>query len=230
MKLTNPLCVALDVDTADEALAIARELRGQVGAFKVGPRLTNIDSTIVQKLAEEAPVFVDHKYYDIPSTMEAAVKSAFSMGATFATIHASAGSTALSLMAKLEIELNQKRPFKILAVTILTSFSQKDLPDFVQSTPIGVQVEHLAKLSLANGVTGLVCSPQEIQQIRQISREAFIVTPGIRSSNQESGDQSRTMSAAQALRAGANLLVVGRPIVKASNRRVAVENLLKEMA
>jgi orotidine-5'-phosphate decarboxylase len=229
MNLINPLCLALDVDTPHQALEIAKELGGKIGVIKVGPRLTNLDSSIVKKLSEFAPVFVDHKYYDIPSTMEAAVRSAFAAGASFVTIHASCGTTALELMSKVEKELNQQRPFKILAVTVLTSFSVADLPEFTKSTPIVEQVKSLAALAVSKGVTGIVCSPQETALIRAQCPSAFIVTPGIRSSKGEKGDQSRTLSASEAIRAGANLLVVGRPIIQSANPSSAVSEIIKEL-
>ncbi len=229
MKLLNPLCLALDVDTPDQALAIAQEVRGKIGALKVGPRLTNLDANIVKALSQIALVFVDHKYYDIPSTMEAAIKSAFQAGATFATIHASSGATALKLMAKVEAELNQQRPFRILAVTMLTSFAQEDLPSFTQKTSIAEQVTQLAAQTIENGLTGIVCSPHEIQQIRKAHSKAFIVTPGIRGASNLKDDQKRTMSAGEAIAAGASMLVVGRPIIQAADKTVAVSEILKEL-
>ncbi len=231
MKLLNPICVALDVDDSATALSIARELHGKVGAFKVGPRLTNLDSSLVTKIAAlGVPVFVDHKYYDIPSTMEAAVRSVFVAGATFVTIHASSGKTALSQMSQLETELNKIRPFKILAVTVLTSFASDDFVGFVRTTPITEQVKELAAHSIKNGVTGIVCSPHEISTIKKVSSDAFIVTPGIRTALVGGDDQKRTLSAAQAMNSGANMLVIGRPILLAQDRLVAVNEILKELS
>lgn len=235
MKLINPICLALDVDQPAEAMTIAQELRGQIGVIKVGPRLTNVNSEIVSDLAMLGPVFVDHKYFDIPSTMDAAVRSAFESGASFVTIHAAAGKTALKTLAKIEQELNKKRPFRLLAVTVLTSFTSEDFPPFSQSISIEKQVNELAKLSFESGIDGIVCSPHEIESVRKVNSNAFIVTPGIRSksdvaSNRGGDDQNRTLSASEALRKGANLLVIGRPIVKATDRRVALENILSDIS
>jgi orotidine-5'-phosphate decarboxylase len=231
MKLLNPICVALDVDDSATAFDIAQELKGKVGAFKVGPRLTNTDSSLVSKIAAlGCLVFVDHKYYDIPSTMEAAVRSVFNAGATFVTIHASSGKTALAQMAHLETELNKQRPFKILAVTVLTSFASDDFVGFVRTTPIAEQVKELAAHAIKNGVTGIVCSPHEISTVKKISADAFIVTPGIRTAIVAGDDQKRTLSAAQAVNGGASMLVIGRPILLAQNREVAVNEILKELA
>ncbi len=229
MNLLNPICLALDVDDVGRALSLAQELKGHIGVIKIGPRLTNSDFGIVKKISAIAPVFVDHKYFDIPSTMEAAVKTAFENGATFVTIHASSGRTALKKLSKLETELNAIRPFKLLAVTVLTSFSQEDLPSFSRETPIATQVLELAKLCFECSINGLVCSPLEVAELRKLNSDAFLVTPGIRGPSDKADDQKRTLSAAEALAHGANLVVVGRPILNAPNRLAAVSNLVKEI-
>jgi orotidine-5'-phosphate decarboxylase len=229
MKLSNPLCVALDVDLPADALSIARELEGKVGAFKIGPRLTNLDSEIVKKVSFLGPVFVDHKYYDIPSTMEGAARSAFAAGATFVTVHASCGAEALKKMAEVEADLNELRPFKVLAVTVLTSLTPEDLPEFRRDIPVKDQVNQLASQVFACGLEGIVCSPWEVDSIRKLNSRAFVVTPGIRSAKDDMGDQKRTMTAAEAVGVGSNLLVVGRPILNAPDRSRAVKEILESL-
>lgn len=229
MEIENPICLALDLDSPEEALEVATELRKKVGVFKLGPRLTNVDSSLVSKISELAPVFVDHKYFDIPSTMEAAVRSIFAQGATYTTVHASAGRSALKQLAEVERELNRIRPFKILAVTVLTSFTFEDLPPFVQATPISKQVLDLVDLCIECGITGVVCSPHEIEDVRNRSPEVFIVTPGIRMDAAQRDDQRRTLSPLEAINAGSNLLVVGRPVLSAPDRKNAVARLLKAL-
>ncbi|HPI41296.1 MAG TPA: orotidine 5'-phosphate decarboxylase, partial [Pseudobdellovibrionaceae bacterium] len=116
----NPLIVALDVDTDQEALGLVEELYDLVGGFKVGPRLNlRYGSELIQKISKRAPVFVDNKHFDIPTTMEAAVRASFESGASLVTIHALSGLESLKKMADLEIELSQIRPFRILGVTTL---------------------------------------------------------------------------------------------------------------
>src|SRR5690606_29822916 len=134
-------------------------------------------------------VFVDCKFYDIPNTMEAAVRAVFDEGATLTTVHAMAGKEALSRLAELEAELNSHRPFKILAVTILTSYTQESLPPNFSKDPISHQVQWLADLALESGITGLVCSAHEVQALRARYKEAYIVTPGIRFPNESLNDQ-----------------------------------------
>jgi orotidine-5'-phosphate decarboxylase len=180
-------------------------------------------------MAALGPVFVDNKYLDIPSTMEGAIRATFDSGATLATVHCWAGGEALSQLAKLEAECNRKRPFKILAVTILTSFSSETLPSGLVEQPIDKHVEGLATLALRSGITGLVCSPQEVARLRSLSKEAFLVTPGVRLPTDDKGDQKRVETPAEAMRLGASALVIGRPIIEAKDPVAAAENILASL-
>ncbi|MGE3973454.1 MAG: orotidine-5'-phosphate decarboxylase [Bdellovibrionales bacterium] len=229
LKLKNPIIVALDVDDDSEALRLGKELGPETGALKVGPRLTNrYGAKLVRELSQWAPIFLDHKYYDIPSTMEGAIRSGFDMGASLITVHASSGSTALSLMARIEKELNQQRPFQILAVTVLTSFKPEEQPSFY-SAPIQDQVVQLAKLASQSGLRGFVCSPHEIQKIREVLPGVTLVTPGVRSGEAIEGeDQARVMKVAQAMKLGSDYLVIGRPILQASDPRAALRMFVQE--
>jgi orotidine-5'-phosphate decarboxylase len=225
--LKNPLMVALDVDSIEDCLRIATALGGRVGAFKVGPRLTmRYGADLVAKLSRHAPVFVDNKYLDIPNTMESAIRATFEAGATIATIHAWSGGEAMKRLAQVEAELNQKRPFKILGVTILTSFSQESLPPAVHNIPNPKQVEDLASLANGSGITGLVCSVKEVRALRAKSKSAFLVTPGIRMPGDAAGDQKRIETPEVALGEGSSALVVGRPIVEAKDPVEAAEKFL----
>lgn len=219
-KLTSPLMVALDVDSDTEAERLADALEGVAGCLKLGPRLIHrYGEGFVKKMAAKAPVFVDCKFFDIPSTMEAAIRASFEAGATFATIHAMAGSTALKRLAEVEAELNRQRPFKILAVTILTSWSDQDFSEIYRKAPILDQVTQLAKEVKQAGLSGLVCSPLELEALR--GQGLYLVTPGVRLPEEAADDQTRIMSPQDALKAGASAFVVGRPIVKAQDARAA---------
>ena len=230
-KLQNPIIAALDVDSADECYRLAKLLRGRVGAFKVGPRLiVRHGAELIARLANDAPVFVDNKYLDIPNTMDAAIRATFDAGATLATVHASAGPIALKLLAQTEAELNQKRPFKILAVTVLTSFVQESLPPTCNSLPIADQVTLLAQSALESGLTGLVCSPHEVAALRALSPSAFLVTPGVRMPTDSLDDQKRVETPHEALRKGASVLVVGRPIIEAKDPLAALEIILNSLS
>lgn len=230
MNLKNPIIVALDVDTRERCMELARTLGPKVGAFKIGPRLSvRYGAELVTELAKQAPVFVDNKYLDIPSTMESALRASFEAGATLATVHAWAGPEALARLAKVEAELGAKRPFKILAVTILTSFNAETLPPHVRAIPIANQVRDLCDMAVESGITGLVCSPQEVADLRARAKNTFLVTPGIRLSSDEKGDQKRVMGPRQAVELGASALVVGRPIVDAADPVAAAERILADL-
>lgn len=223
--------LALDVDDLDQGLIIARKLDFGIGAIKLGPRLLiQHGAKAIEAASQIAPVFVDTKYYDIPSTMVAAVRQTFESGATFVTVHASAGVEALKALAELEEELNQRRSFKILCVTVLTSFSPATLPLNLKNQSLEDHVRDLASLVLDSGLTGLVCSAHEAQMLRQKSKQAFLVTPGIRLKDSAKDDQARVMTGGEALRAGASALVVGRPLLQAKNPESVLRELLQEVS
>lgn len=221
-QMKSPIFVALDVDDRQRALQIAREVEPFVGGFKVGPRLClRYGADLVSELSRFGQVFVDNKYFDIPNTMIHAVRASFEAGATFVTVHAQAGKLALSQLAELERTFNQIRPFRLLAVTVLTSFGVANLPPLTESLSIMEQVKILAQLVFDSGLRGLVCSPHEVAQVKTLFPEIFAVTPGIRFPQGEENDQQRVMGPYEAMKAGASLLVVGRPIVEAENPRQA---------
>lgn len=216
--MKNSLVIALDVDTRDQALRLADDLAEVAGGFKLGPRLClRYGMDFVKEVAQRAPVFMDNKHFDIPSTMEAAVRASFDAGASLVTVHALAGKEALILMGKVEYELNRIRPFKILAVTILTSWDEHSLPINMKTQPIADHVHDLAKTVHECGVSGLVCSARELELIKDLP--LYKVTPGIRFELGQTQDQKRTMGPKEALKAGASVLVVGRPIIQAKNPR-----------
>lgn len=225
----KPIFAALDTDDVAKAGTLVHELKNYVGGFKVGPRLVlRAGPEWVKKIASQTPLFFDFKFYDIPTTMVSAVKAAQEMGAQYVTVHASSGSEALKNLADLEQQISKKDPFRILAVTILTSFNEKTLPP-TQTTSIPQQVTELAKATLQSGLTGLVCSPQEIELVRPLSKDLYIVTPGVRGAQDSKGDQQRVATAAEALKKGASALVIGRPIIEASNPVQAAEEILKSI-
>lgn len=229
--LKNPLILALDVDSKEDAQKILNHVGDLVGGIKVGPRLVyKYGASLVSELAEVAPVFVDNKYFDIPSTMEAAVRASFEAGATLVTVHALSGQQALTQLAQLESELNRKRPFKILAVTILTSWEKSSLPENFHSWSIENHVRSLSQLVYRSGLRGLVCSGHELEFISQA--DFFKVIPGIQLSQDNShqslaSDQKRIMTPKQAIKAGASALVVGRAILKSNQPRQTILDILE---
>lgn len=226
--MRNPLILALDVDTRDQALNIADGLSEIVGGFKLGPRLClRYGMDFVKEMAQRGPIFLDNKHFDIPSTMEAAVRASFDAGASLVTVHALSGKEALSRLAAVEKELNQQRPFKVLCVTILTSWDQSSLPPNMKAQEISSHVTDLVSLVQGAGLSGVVCSPHELDLLQ--NKDLYLVTPGIRFSMQDSDDQKRIMGPKEALRKGASALVVGRPILEASNIREAATDFVMAM-
>ena len=224
----NPLCIALDVDSENQVFELVTELEALAGGFKVGPRLVHrYGQKLITHLAERAPVFVDCKFFDIPSTMEAAVRAAFEAGASCVTVHALAGLEALQAMAKLELELNQSRAFRILAVTVLTSWNQDSFPPNFKSQSISQHVSELGALVQRAGLRSLVCSAEEL--VLFSNPDLFLLTPGIRRASDAVGDQKRIMGPFEALEKGSSALVVGRPIIENSNPRKAATEFLAEI-
>lgn len=223
--MKNPLILALDVDTKEQAIQIADELADIVGGFKLGPRLClRYGKEFIQEIAKRGPIFLDNKHFDIPSTMEAAVRASFEAGASLVTVHALSGAEALKKMAELEKELQQQRPFRILAVTILTSWEEQSLPSNLKQQPIAQHVNDLANLVQQSGLFGVVCSPHELDLLQ--NRGLYLVTPGIRTSMHASSDQKRIMGPKEALQHGASALVVGRPILEAKNIKAAATEFM----
>lgn len=225
----DQLLVALDVDTANEATEMADTLRDLVGGYKIGSRLfTREGPSLVRTLVDRGDrVFLDLKYHDIPSVVRAALHSASSLGVWMATVHTSGGTTMMS--AAKEGAHSGRGKTKVVGVTVLTSFDENGLGEIGISGSITTQVDSMAKLASDAGLDGIVASPLELARLRsQHGPEFTIVTPGIR--NLPSGDdQTRTLNARQAIKAGASYIVVGRPIIEHANPRIAAENICEQM-
>ena len=231
LKIKTPIIVALDVNHPKEALSLAHSLRDLAGAYKIGPRLLlRADRSFIRDLADMAPVFIDQKFYDIPSTMISAVQASFDQGASLVTVHALAGRVALEQLAVLEGKLQNVRDFHILSVTILTSFSSSSLPSNMKNVSILDHVRMLVDLTVESGLKGIVCSPHEASEIRRIHNDLNIITPGVRLHKaQNLEDQKRVMSPQEAILNGASALVIGRPIISSKDPRKTLENILAEM-
>jgi orotidine-5'-phosphate decarboxylase len=226
----NPILVALDVESASKAIALADALRGAVGGFKIGKQLfTAAGPSMVRELTSRGDrVFLDLKFHDIPNTVAGAVQAAVGTGAWMVNVHASGGSAmmeAAAAAARTAAEaLGLPRPL-VIAVTVLTSMDNEGLAEIGVARPMLDQVVHLAALAKASGLDGVVASPQEVRAIRSACGSDFqIVTPGIRPADQQGkDDQARTLTPAQAIAAGSSYLVIGRPITAAPNPREAAD-------
>jgi orotidine-5'-phosphate decarboxylase len=225
------LIVALDVPSAASAARLVHQLEGNCQWFKVGLELFVAAGPAVLELLVRRghSVFLDLKFNDIPNTVAGAVRSAAALGVRMITVHAAGGPAMLAAARAALAGLPD--PPELLAVTVLTSM------DGAQMSPIGIdrspaeQVELLARMGMAAGIRGFVCSPQEAASLRALTGpEGVLVVPGIRPAGAETGDQKRIATPAQALRHGASYLVVGRPITHASDPAEAAETILKQMA
>jgi orotidine-5'-phosphate decarboxylase len=233
----DQLLVALDVESGARAMELVTTLRGLAGGFKIGNRLfTSEGPSLVQTIAESgARVFLDLKYHDIPNTVEQAVEAAVATGAWMINVHASGGSAMMQAAARAARDTSAKlgRPAPLMiGVTVLTSMDQDALRTVGVERPVLDQVLALARLTQQAGLQGVVASAQETSAIRKACGPGFqIVTPGIRgaSAGTERNDQSRTMGPAEAIKAGASYIVVGRPIIAAQDPRAAAEAIVKEL-
>ena len=230
----DQLLVALDVDTIAEARALADRLRGVAGGFKVGSRLfTSEGPALAEELAARGDrVFLDLKFHDIPHTVAGAVAAATRLGVWMVNVHAAGGSAMMraAKAAAHEEAARRGRPAPlVIAVTMLTSLDGEAAAEVGFTNAMPDQVVRLAALAQSAGLDGVVASPQEIDLIRRRCGDAFaIVTPGVRGAADAKGDQSRTLSAPEALDAGASYLVVGRPIIAAIDPRAAAERIAAE--
>ncbi len=222
------LIVALDVPTADEARALVDRLAGGVGMFKVGSQLfTAAGPDFVRELVGRGErVFLDLKFHDIPNTVASAVASAGQLGVSLVDVHGLGGSAMMAAAAGALPALG----CRLLAITVLTSHDQDSLGEVGVTGAIAVSVERLARLAKDAGADGVVASPHEVGLIRDACGPDFlIVTPGIRPAGAAQGDQARLATPAAARRAGADFLVVGRPITQAGDPRAAADAIVAEM-
>ena len=231
------LLVALDVESGARAVELAATLRGLVDGVKIGSRLFTLEGpALVRRLTDEGTrVFLDLKFHDIPNTVAQAVEAAVTTGAWMINVHASGGIPMMQAAAKAAADAatktNRPRPL-VIAVTVLTSMDELTLRAGGVERPLFDHVVALARMAQEAGLDGVVASPQETAAIRAACGPAFaIVTPGIRgaSAGAERNDQMRTMGPAEAVKAGASYLVVGRPIIAASDPRQAAQGIIDEI-
>ncbi len=226
-KPTDRIFVALDTTDVEEARSLARRLKGSVGGAKLGLEFFTANGAGGVRAIGKAglPLFLDLKFHDIPNTVAGAVRAAVKLRPRIMTIHAGGGSEMMRAAAESATEAakeqNVKRPL-IVGVTVLTSLDAGDLAAVGQNGPPADQVVRLALLAKESGLDGVVCSPKEAATVRKICGPDFkLVVPGIRPSLSLSGDQKRTSGPADAVNAGADYLVIGRPITRAPDPAAA---------
>jgi orotidine-5'-phosphate decarboxylase len=234
MHQTDPrdrLIVALDVPTEEEALGLVRSLRGRARVFKVGLQLyTALGPAVVSRIRDlGGEVFLDLKLHDIPNTVANALTEACRLGVRMVTLHALGGPRMLEKARQVADQAGAGAP-RLLGVTVLTSLSGGDLARLGFGDSVENLVLRLARMAAECGLDGVVCSPLELERLgKEDLGPLFFVTPGIRAAAAAADDQSRTLTAAQAIRAGAGYLVVGRPIVRAPDPAAAAAEILREI-
>jgi len=236
MRAAERLVLALDVDSDTEALDLVGELKDAVGVFKVGHQLfTAYGPDIVRRIiGAGGRVFLDLKYHDIPNTVAKASAEAVKLGVSIFNVHALGGFDMMKAAAESAKETAEKLNLPlpvVLAVTVLTSMDEKSLRKELKITrSLQREVSHLARLAQRAGMHGVVASPQEIKLLRRAVRGAFVIlTPGVRPAWAAKDDQKRIMTPGEAVAAGADYLVVGRPVLKAQDRQAAVMKILEEI-
>ena len=222
------LIVALDVGSSTEALDLAGTLSPVTRFFKIGSVLFSLEGPkLVRAMAADGyQVFLDLKFHDIPDVVAGAVRHAAQLGVSMLTVHASGGEAMLRAAAHTLQELPAPRPI-LLAVTVLTSFSPESWRQVFPQSDLRDSVRHLAALAQRSGIDGLVCSPEELRLLAGSPLKK--VVPGVRPAGDAKGDQQRVQTPAQAVAAGADYLVVGRPITRASNPLQVARAIVEEM-
>jgi orotidine-5'-phosphate decarboxylase len=235
MSAKDKLIVALDLPSAAAAARLAESLYERVGVFKVGSELFTAEGPVLVRylVANGAKVFLDLKFHDIPNTVRAATREAVQMGVRMLNVHAAGGRAMMAAAAESARETSNAlhiSPPLVLGVTVLTSLTAEDLQEIGMEGGIENAVPRLARLAQAAGLDGVVASPREIAAIRRACGPSFvIVTPGIRPATAEANDQARIATPSAAIRAGADFIVVGRPITAAPDPLAAAAAIVAEV-
>ena len=236
MNPIDQIIVPLDVPSQDDAIALLDRLP-KVAFWKVGLELfVACGPSILDELKQRHKrIFLDLKFHDIPNTVAGACRSAATYGVDLLTVHAAAGTTALQLAQQEAVAAAQSagQPIPtLLAITLLTSLDNRALAfDLKVPVELPEYVLHMALLAKEAGIPGVVCSPKEASELRRVCGDEFIlVCPGVRPSWSEKGDQRRSLTPAEAIQAGANYLVIGRPITTAPDPAAAFDRICEEMA
>jgi orotidine-5'-phosphate decarboxylase len=230
-RFKNPVFVALDTPDLAEALKLAAHVRPHVGGFKVGLEFmtANGPEGVRRIVGLGLPVFADTKFHDIPNTVAGASRAIASLGVAIFNVHASGGSAMMQAAADAARQVDPA--IKTIAVTVLTSLDDNVLSEVGQHQPAREQVARLAALTKSAGLNGVVCAAHEIAIARQTGgREFLVVVPGIRPAGSALGDQRRVMSPGEAQQAGADILVIGRPISAAADPARAAAEIASSLA
>lgn len=227
----NPIFCAVDTTDVGKALAWARAIKPHVGGLKLGLEFFNANGPQgVAKIAEVGlPLFLDLKLHDIPNTVAGGIRAVLPLGVAIVNIHAAGGPAMMRAAADAAATAGAKRP-KVIAVTMLTSLDQSDLTATGVAGSPSDHVIRLAKLAKASGIDGVVCSAHEIEPLRSaLGRDFMLIVPGIRPAGAAVGDQKRVMTPREAVKLGADILVIGRPITDAADPAAAARAIRDDL-
>lgn len=227
----NPIMLAIDTSSLDEAKSLAVKLKDHIGGIKLGMEFFNSFGPSGIKTIKDfdIPIFLDLKLHDIPATVYKTITTLLKLEPAIINVHASGGKEMMMAAAKALKDSGNKNT-KIIAVTILTSLDDNDLYEIGFSGTSNELVLRLAKLAQESGLDGIVCSAKEISTIREnIGSDFMLVVPGIRTKEDNADDQKRIMTPKEAILLGADLLVIGRPITKAKDEILASKEILDQL-
>ena len=224
----NPIFCAIDTNELDRALSLITEISPNIGGIKIGLEfITSLGISGIEEIKKSnIPLFIDLKLYDIPNTVSAALKNILKFEPEYTTVHISGGRRMLE--ACVEEKLRAKSNTKLVGVTMLTSFNNEEIGEIGINKSVNENVNLLASLASSCNLDGIVCSPHEISEIRN-NYDLEIITPGIRMDKFRTDDQKRTLSAKEALIAGADILVIGRPITQADSPSEAARSIYESI-
>ncbi len=226
----NPIFCAIDTSNIETAANLVSQIKPHIGGIKLGLEFfTSCGISGCHTMKEfDLPMFIDLKLHDIPNTVASALRGIFSLEPEYTTLHISGGSEMLKSSVSLKNELQSKT--NLLGVTILTSFDDNTIEELGFGSSVKHSIEQLTSIAHESGLDGIVCSPHEVKYIKETYKNKLkLIVPGIRSSNNVNNDQKRTLSAKEAISAGADIIVIGRPITKAKDPAESAQKLLQEI-
>ena len=226
----NPIYCAIDTNDVEQALSLIEKIKESIGGIKLGLEFySHCGIEGINKIkALDLPIFIDLKLFDIPNTAKSALQGILNLKPEFTTLHISGGSEMIRDCVNIK-NSNQSKT-NLIGVTVLTSFDEVRIKEVGIHNSINDQVLILAKLANENNLDGIVCSPQEIRRIKQETENKLkLIVPGIRNIDDDTNDQKRTMNASEAINAGADILVIGRPITMANDPAEAAYKIFKSL-
>ena len=228
--INNPIYCAIDTSDTKQAITLIEKIRPFIGGVKLGLEFyTHCGIEGINKIKELGlPMFIDLKLFDIPNTAKSALQGILALEPELTTLHISGGSE--MLRDCVNIRDSNKSKTKLIGVTVLTSFNESGIKEVGLNNLLSDQVIKLARLAVANKLDGIVCSPHEIRIMKSEIKDSLkLIVPGIRNNEDNSNDQKRTMNAKEAIDAGADILIIGRPITKAIEPAEAAQKILQSL-